>query len=84
MLALVMKCSLNMLGIGNMMSQVTFTGIVIVQYKHVMTTILITCDGMDPFLFEFTLEITCQKSVTAMRIGFIILTSEEHKQSSTH
>ena len=76
MLALVVKGHLDMLGIGNMTSRVAFTGIMVTQGKHVMTTILMTHNGTNPVLSEFTSEIADQRGVDMVRIGLIVLTGE--------
>ena len=81
MLALVVKGCLDMLGTGKTMSQVAFASIMVMQGEHVTMTILMTCDGTNPILCEFTLEISSQKGVNAMRIGSIVLTSEQSTSS---
>ena len=77
MLALVVKSGLDMLGISNRVNRVAFTGIMVVQSNHVMTTILMMHDEMDSVLSKFALEQTSQEGVDAMRIGLVVLAFEQ-------
>ena len=58
MLALVMEGRPDPIGIRNVTSRVAFACIMVMQSDHVTTTILMTCQMMNPVLNQFALKKT--------------------------
>jgi hypothetical protein len=57
-LTFVVKCRLNAVGVSNTTSQVTFTSIMVVQRKVIVTNILVTRDVVNPIFRQFAMQVS--------------------------